>query len=1491
MAWGYLKRTISALVVVCFSASVQAQAIRGEAERRRLSAPEATVSLEPSAPIANLFNRAEEGILRQDWKLTIDSLQRIIDDHEGSFMPRDNGAMPGGALYESARRHALRQIASLPPPGLHAYRVLHDGTAKGLLEKAKARHDADALRTVVDRYLLTRYGDDAAELLASWALDESRPREALRALADVTEFVADSDVPPELISAKVAVAHVMMESESAADQVARALDHYPGLAAEPPTWWWVLDDPEFHQRQKPPRSPVPEPVQPFLAGKTPWRYEFGGLGDGSASRLTRPTSACRNTFESGRWPKSVLAYDPPKTGGTTSSGTRFYARTARGCVALNADDLSELWQWPAADSDAEAQMRAAARTGGTEALSSTDPSSASAIDVISVGHGLVLTVVVDESKAPTKTNPAQVQVAVAPGRPQPSPVPVITSIPTRLAACDTESGVLKWSSPVADELDPPGDFVELRGPALEVGTNLWIPGVQRQELFVGVVDPKDGKLAQRIALCPVESSRQPARNALLAAQVEETVYVPTNQGFLFAIDAESESPRWAARYKFEGGRTANHWLPAAPVVVGGLVLLAAADCPSLLAFSILDGSFRWSAAVPEARQLIGADGLGVYVAAKDCSVMALSLADGALAWATELPATRTGRSSLYEGVVYVPTQNGLFGLASGTGETVLEIPSDPTEAPLGNLHCTASAVYSLDGHGVRMFPDLDRAYPDTLARFQRTAPRHNPDLGIRLAWMELLRSNPQRALDVLDLLPAARAKVPGDVPRNQSRVRVEALLSQAGQSGTAGSQSLELIAEANRLATTVSDRIRCGRALAEQLTSLGRYAESFRALWRLGTGADGGQMISDCDTVATMARFAVAKALRLVSALLSERDRAQLHADLMQEIDSDCAALLVPRNGLREGKNATEVQRRLRAAADLAPFGDVSQRALLALAEWEIRVPRYEQAEHLLLESRRVAQENPATADASLTATTLMRLCELYLTPALGMNQMAERYLAELEQAFGACAIASDFSLEGNSTARVISEWIPQLRSRIANGGGETVQRPAGSETTAAFTFLPEPGFSYKEAGRRIVRFGDSVPAALATRVVLYGSKDTLSAIDPRDGKLVWSSALRLPEQFEEDDGVILPTASERPRQAVLDGQIGVFNGSDGLFGVGLVTGKRLWAVPYEPPPASYEFPRSDDAMAAADAWLAAMPRRGRLALMRTADGRLIWERDLCGEPVEHLAIEGDVILAANAGWERIHLFSRKDGSLIQRMELRRFGKAEVGVLPVSVGGILCGLGPEESSNQLIGVDIQTGQTLWQVALDRPPLGRLFRFSADYLGISMLEGRLLIAKARTGEIVFDRTIAGTHLVTDGLLVDGTLLLREAGTTKQVTLQALDVATGQTLWTRKDLPTSDRWSGPLYVAGGILPTVLEGEAPKGGAVKPLELVTLDLQTGQKLPWTMSLENSQGPKVYFDLWIYPGMVVLGSNDGIRGYKTQPWTRPPRVEPGPLPERGGS
>ncbi|MGD2108906.1 MAG: hypothetical protein PVI86_05895, partial [Phycisphaerae bacterium] len=333
-----------------------ARPIKRVQRRERGERPTSSILIGPSAPVANLFARAEEGVARREWKFAVDCLQRIIDDPEDSLIAQDGGAGEETVRYESAQAEAMRRLASLPPEGLAAYRLLYDGKARRLYELAERDRDATHLRTIVKRFLLTRYGDDAADKLSSWALDEGRPDEAIAVLSDLRTFVPDSDVPGKLVTAKLVAAYTMVgqvaKAESIAEELVALLDRGGGaagveasagadafvetllgltpeaaLAEGRPTSWPVAGGSPRRRGRMP-------GVEPTLVERVPWEFE---LPDRS------PDAWRRVFFDDPDGPLSI-----PGTQLVTD-GARLIVPTRGGCVALDVDDLSVVWRYPRLD--------------------------------------------------------------------------------------------------------------------------------------------------------------------------------------------------------------------------------------------------------------------------------------------------------------------------------------------------------------------------------------------------------------------------------------------------------------------------------------------------------------------------------------------------------------------------------------------------------------------------------------------------------------------------------------------------------------------------------------------------------------------------------------------------------------------------------------------------------------------------------------------------------------------------------------------------------------------------------------------------------------------------------------------------------------------------------------------------------------------------------------------------------------------------------------
>jgi len=355
----------------------------------------------------------------------------------------------------------------------------------------------------------------------------------------------------------------------------------------------------------------------------------------------------------------------------------------------------------------------------------------------------------------------------------------------------------------------------------------------------------------------------------------------------------------------------------------------------------------------------------------------------------------------------------------------------------------------------------------------------------------------------------------------------------------------------------------------------------------------------------------------------------------------------------------------------------------------------------------------------------------------------------------------------------------------------------------------------------------------------------------------------------------------------VADGQMIVLNSAEGLFAVGLVTGRRLWVRPYDTLSEINDAYKRDWAMAAADGLLAASPRQGRLTVMRMIDGSTVWERDLRGEPLDAIWMGADRVMTADASRQRVHLFDRADGRLVKRILFRQSDSSQAIAHLVRTAGMI--VGPEASpgapgSRSIVAVDDALGDLVWRVELDKP-IVQLFEPQEGFVGIGLGQGMVRIVDAGSGETVLERQLSGAYGVTGGVLFDGLLILRVdaiPGQKQSAQLAALDVATGEEVWRREDislLPNPDPPDGGLRVEDGVIPVLVEtmqAEITPGGAAMPRTrsaLVLIDARTGRNVGLGADLTpTGVGGRFTGDVVMRRGAVVVGTQRNVNAYRSK-------------------
>ncbi len=1403
---------------------------------------------------------------REDWKLVIDSLQRVIDDSESGLIGRTSVASDGGILYESARRQAFRMIASLPPEGLSAYRVYYDGQAKRLFDRARAEHDSSALRLITRRFLMTQYGDDASELLASWALDEGRAGEVVALLTDVVELVPDYDVPDALLFGKLAAAYALLGRMDQANELlsrnlqpnedSKRLFKWLVLLETAPTDQWR--EGAFHAVSSPYR-PGP-PVVPSLLESAPWHYALPGATSDLWRRIYDDDPAASLVLPTAQF---------------VSDGNALFVRKPDGCTSLDLQDLTVVWD--STEQRPVRRVRGNPRSGIQRQITPAQPAAERMDDyiggTISVAHGLVF--IVERGSVGVETKIQDLAPVLQPNR-----TAAVNPVATRLVARDARNGEIRWQRGATDDSDDVLADVQFRAAALAVGENVWVPYFKQSDLYIAVLNPTEGTLVRSFLLGSAREFLNSLAPSLLLAFSDGLVFVPTGHGTLFAVDAADMTIRWAVQYERgnrprRDPRTApvSAWLPSPPVVAGGLVLLAATDHRELLAFSAAGGEFRWSSTVEHGSYVIAADSARVWLGGRNISC--LNIVDGKPLWTTRLIAVPTGRGVLSGEMVHVPTSEGLLTLDAATGTASGVQATPPSQVPLGDLLCVGTALFSIDPSSVRRFTDLERSREVVQARLD--AFPGDPSAAMQLAWIELLSGYALRADEILEQIPSQA--LAGDPRRMESfaRVRVETALSLASKATSGSPEALRWLQIADAVAQSDSDRLRCQFAMADQHFAAGRYEAAYENLLRFGLRPEADQMVHAEDSVDTVARTQVASRLLELHGKLTAQQASRIEDEIGRQLTAVKQRLPVE-------QESSKAQAQLLALCELPTIGSTAKAALLELAVWDRRKEAYERAEQLLRAGARNRFDPTAI-------TSLTRLCELYGQSAQNHIAALIPCLDELELRFGSEPIPKVAALptEGAPPLQLVKDWTSHVRSAIPTSAREAYGSPLNPEAAEPrdrFEFSGRSEWTYNATEGsylgRIVRIEPEDSPLLRDRIVLHRSDGALECLSTSRGEHLWQTALRFPEEFRD----VLPPGSTAPvepaRRAIVDGQTAIFNDAEGLYAVGLITGRRLWIRSYETPGEVGQASKRDWAMAAADGLLAAAPIRGRLTLMRARDGSTIWERDLRGEPVDAIWMQGDRIVTTDAPRQRVHLFDRATGRLIKKILFQQSGSAQQIVRLIRTAGMIIGPDSSGPSRGVVAVDDAQGEIVWRVDLDKPAV-QLFEPMEGYLGIGLGQGMVRVVDSASGETLIERQVTGAYSVTGGALFDGLLILRvEAvrGPRQTTQLVALDVATGEEVWRREDIMGLPNPDEPLSVKDGFIPALMETTQPEvtatGAQTARLRtlLVLIDARTGSNVGQGADLSGtSNGGRFVGDVVVREGAVIVGTQRSVNAYRAKP------------------
>lgn len=1479
--------------------------------------------IQPSEEAMTLLTRATGGLERRDYKLVIDSLQRIVE------LPGEHVLTSDHRVYESARRHAHRRIAALPPEGLSAYRLVHDGEASALYKQGLEAHDASKLRTVVDRFLCTSMGDRAAMTLAEWLIDEGRFAEAASVLqlvfgADGARgLYPDPHVPGWVVRARLAICVAGIGQKQRAEALLTAAASQPASTAPAETTEAGLGADAIAQRLtgvrafvatlnsnvpatadrwpvamgSPARTGRQEAVTPTLENHEPWRIRI------SPSLETVAVDDLINYAKL----KRLLPVRSPVTDGRV-----IVIRTEDELLGLDSDSFSELWrarprveQAAATDEgnpfNAQIQRQIFINDGAGQNQNSLEARMVSNTLVaralhdypgagLSIAGGMACTVewIAD---APLPLN--EIQARRFPGGIA-GRDPFSSVRANRIATYSLKDGSPIWRSDASGtrQLNIAGTGpaeTEYLAPPIEAEGYLVAPCRMNSDLFAMLLDPKSGKVVRQVYLCGTGGGAFDSLASLEPALSDGAIYFPTGRGLLVAVETSDWSVRWAVRYPglaqgvYEGG-----WLPTAPAVVADAIVLAPNDSDAIFCFDRPSGQIRWQAARDDYSHLIAASDRGVWVGGKNVAL--LDLATGKPVWRRDTAAF-SGRACLSGDRLYVPTFEGFLAFDAVSGEPLkLDLP---TEVPtLGNLLAWQGSLYSVTPTTFQKYPDTVNGYKQALARHQ--ADPADASKALQLASLELLRHQPVKAVEALAGLPATLKQANPTQFQSVVHLRVRAMIEAVASRALTGDAALAALREAKSIALKPEDAIETSLQLGDYLDRAGQPAEAARQYLSLALSAEGDVMRPQ----------ETGSGERFIRNVAVERI-----ADLVKDLGDAGQQLL----RARLGEYVTDAVRRhdptaLLWLAESEPLGEFSHRAELVLGTWAAAELRFEQAEAYCLRVLNRSQDQKLLAEAAA------RLAGLYLeADDLHQPVSAVQWLDRLGGEWGDVPVtrgvlepeselsASQPAGDGATlTGREVSLALRKRVDRAALRNHQALMSPV------AIGSLKDPSERRLQNSRPLCFRGDRTePLSSVFMLLVEGNK--IESHQVSDGKLLWPAELRLLGDLAVESQINAMTGINQARndsatraRGVLGGQTMVVNTEYGLHAIGLLTGRRLWSRKFDPPAIGGDVAGSDAFLWAHDGYIVSIDAHQRLEVARLVQGdRVLWRTTKTGRQWAAVRARGPYVVAVDSALQQADIYQLADGRPTGVAQFEQDSDPRRRVNLSLFDDVICGpaAGKNGVISDVIGRDLKApGVERWRISMPGP-LGQVFKPTPDLLALADRTGLVRVIDPASGKQLLEaRTARCGEGVADGAIVEGVFYVygfqTRASDSNDVdkqkwTVAAIAMDSGRVLWEYGELGARTYLSDDLMRASSnAIPlfTFTPAGQPVGPGLKradsgtlnqgAIETRVLDKKTGKVLSQLVKGVGSDGSasRVHsVEVWPTHIMVVTGST--YLRYKIEP------------------
>ena len=548
-----------------------------------------------------------------DWSRAFRSIEAQLEDPPHGLI-----AGEGGVRFSWPER-LRRDLAALPPEGRRAFRLFHDAHAASLLEVALDESRARELRReharlIYDAWYPTASGDDAAHLLAQFAMEDGRAALAARLWRGVLREHPDTDLDRgELRLSLLEALGAAGDAEGFEAEAARARARYAAGG--------LVRDGETIEVEAWLASIAPVPAD----SAWPPLIETIGLSDRPEPRWRARFDRYQPEARNSSWQAPSRPVPPP----SALFEDLFLVSRDGEVDALSLADGERAWSFGRQPSRSSSVGQAAhfpllGRPGlwvaGTNPMGQRGEPRAELLSFDPrTGH--------HERVGPEGGIWNERHALGKPALGSDALFAVVgetESYRWHLARLDVPSGEMGW-------------FVELGAPASSANNNPWM-------------------WSGNLAALPVHPCLE---------VVGDELFVMTDSGALLSADVDTGLLRWAYPYAIRQ-RFDQAASPGSLLFADGLLYFRSAGCPEIFALDPAGPELLWSANVGKDERIVAIDAERIVLAGDE--LRAVSRLDGSRLWSRPLMlAAGTGSVLQSEELLWILTRRGLFEIDKESG--------------------------------------------------------------------------------------------------------------------------------------------------------------------------------------------------------------------------------------------------------------------------------------------------------------------------------------------------------------------------------------------------------------------------------------------------------------------------------------------------------------------------------------------------------------------------------------------------------------------------------------------------------------------------------------------------------------------------------------------------------------------------------------------------------------------------------------------------------